>query len=84
MSMTTMEKVCEIILKLKKKNISREALKPEALLVDDLMLDSLDFAELLVMAEDIFSIEVSLDDAANLTTIGAAVEYFDKHIAERG
>jgi len=84
MSMTTMEKLCEIILKLKKKSISREALKPEALLVDDLMIDSLDFAEMLVMAEDAFSIEVPLDDAANLTTIGAAVEYFDKRIAEQG
>lgn len=84
MSMTTMEKVCEIILKLKKKSISRAALKPEALLVDDLMLDSLDFAEMLVLAEDAFSIEIPLDDAVNLTTIGAAVEYFDKRIAERG
>lgn len=82
--MTTMEKVCEIILKLKKKNISLEALKPGASLVDDLMLDSLDFAEMLVIAEDVFSIEVPMEDATNLTTIGAAVEYFDKRIAERG
>lgn len=82
--MTTMEKVCEIILKLKKKNISQAALKPEARLVDDLGLDSLDFAEMLVMAEDVFSISVPLEDATSITTIGAAVEYFDKQIAAHG
>lgn len=81
--MTTMEKVYEIILKLKKKEVSAANLKPEALLVDDLKLDSLDFAEMLVMAEDAFSIEIPTDDAAKLTTIGAAVEYFDRRIANR-
>jgi acyl carrier protein len=79
--MTTMEKVCGIILKIKKKDISAADLKLEASLVDDLKLDSLDFAEMLVLAEEAFSIEIPLDDANRLTTIGAAVEYFDKRIA---
>jgi len=79
--MLTMEKVCEIILKLKKNNISVSDLKPEASLVNDLMLDSLDFAEMIVMAEDTFSIEIPMEDATKLTTIGAAVEYFDKRLA---
>jgi len=82
--MTTLEKVCGIILKLKKKNISAADLKPEARLIDDLKLDSLDITELLVMAEDTFSIEMSMDEAEKLTTIGAAVEYFDRRIAGRG
>ena len=82
--MTTLEKVCEIILKLKKKNISPADLKPEARLIDDLKLDSLDITEILVMAEDMFSIEIPMDEAEKLTTIGAAVEYFDKRVAGRG
>ncbi len=81
--MTTMERVCELILKLKKKDISAADLKPEALLVDSLGLDSLDLAELLVMAEDAFSIKVPLEDVEKLVTIGAATEYFDKHLAAR-
>jgi acyl carrier protein len=82
--MTTMEKVCDIILRIKKKHISAADLKPEASLVDDLKLDSLDLAELLVLAEDTFSIQIPMDDAVKLTTIGAAVEYFDKRLAGQG
>jgi len=78
-----MEKVCEIILKLKKKDISAADLKPEASLIDDLHLDSLNLAELLVMAEDAFAIEIPLEDTGTLTTIDAAVKYFDKRIAEK-
>ena len=83
MDMTTIEKVRGIILKLKKKDISAADLKPEARLVDDLGLDSLDHAELLVLAEDAFSMKVPLEDIKKLTTIGAAAQYFDKLIAGR-
>ncbi|OPY68231.1 MAG: Acyl carrier protein [Syntrophorhabdaceae bacterium PtaU1.Bin034] len=79
--MTTTEKVCELILELKKKNISPADLKPEALLVDDLNLDSLDFTELMVLAEDAFAIQIPLEDTESLKTIGDAVEYFDKRLA---
>jgi acyl carrier protein len=81
MDMTTTEKVCELILELKKKNISPADLKPEALLVDDLNLDSLDFTELMVLAEDAFAIQIPLEDTESLKTIGDAVEYFDKRLA---
>ena len=81
--MTTIEKVCGLILKLKKKDISAADLKPEARLKDDLGLDSLDQAELLVLAEDAFSMKVPLEDIKKLTTVGAAAQYFDKLIAAR-
>ena len=48
--MTTLEKVRAVILKMKKKNITEADLKPEALLVGDLKLDSIDMAEMLVLA----------------------------------
>jgi acyl carrier protein len=82
--MTTLEKVREMILKLKKDNLSSSALKPEAKLVEDLSLDSLDLAELVVMAEDAFSIKIPLADAQTLATVGSAVDYFDKRLAEKG
>ncbi len=81
--MTTMEKVCGLILKLKKPGISAADLKPEAALIRDLKLDSLDLPELVMMAEDAFSIQIPQEDAAKLVTIGAAVAYFDKRMTAR-
>lgn len=80
--MNTLEKVRAVILKLKKKNIAEADLKIESRLVDDLGLDSLDLMELLVHAEEMFSIKINPDDITELTTIGAAVVYFDKRQAE--
>ncbi len=80
--MNTLEKVRAVILKLKKKNIAEADLKIESRLVDDLGLDSLDLMELLVHAEEMFSIKINPDDVTELTTIGAAVVYFDKRQAE--
>lgn len=82
--MATVDTVRGLILKLKKKNISAADLKAEARLVDDLGLDSLDQSELLMLAEDAFSIKVELEAAKNLTTVGSAAAYFDKLIAARG
>jgi len=79
-----MDRVCGLILKLKKKDISASSLTPEASLADDLMMDSLDMAELLVLAEDEFSIKISLEDAVKMSTIGDAVRYFDERVAQKG
>ena len=80
--MTTLEKVRAVILKMKKKNITEADLKPEALLVGDLNLDSIDMAEMLVLAEEAFGLKISDDDVKNLTTIASAVEYLDKRLAK--
>ena len=80
--MTTFDKVCSLILKLKKKNIVATDLKPETKLVGDLKLDSIDMAEMLVLAEEAFGLKISDDDVKNLTTIASAVEYLDKRLAK--
>ena len=80
--MTTLEKVRAVILKMKKKNITEADLKPEALLVGDLKLDSIDMAEMLVLAEEAFGLKISDDDVKHLTTIASAVEYLDKRLAK--
>ena len=80
--MTTFDKVCSLILKLKKKNIVAADLKPETKLVGDLKLDSIDMAEMLVLAEEAFGLKISDDDVQKMTTIAAAVEYLDKRLAK--
>jgi len=80
--MTTLEKVRALILKLKKKNITEADLKPEALLVENLRLDSLDFTELLVLAEEAFAISIPQEAAKEMTTIASAVAYLDKRTAK--
>lgn len=81
--MTTLEKVRTVILKLKKKGITVDNLKPETRLVEDLGLDSLDLMELLVHAEEMFSIKINPDDMSTMKTIGAAVKYFDRCSAKK-
>ncbi len=80
--MTTLEKVRAVILKMKKKNIAEADLKPEAQLVEDLKLDSIDMAELLVLAEEAFGIKISDADMGKMTTIAAAVAYLDQRLAK--
>ena len=80
--MTTLEKVRAVILKMKKKNISEADLKPEARLVEDLKLDSIDMAEMLVLAEDAFGLKISDDEVKSMKTIACAVEYLDKRLAK--
>lgn len=42
---------------------------------DDLNADSLDIVELIMALEEEFDLEIPDEDAENLTTVGAAVEY---------
>lgn len=81
--MSTMERACRAILKLKKENISAADLKANTRLIEDLEFDSIDLAELVVAAEAEFSLKIPLADAKTLTTIGAAVEYFDRRLAQQ-
>lgn len=82
MRMATIDQVRNLILKLKKKNIIVADIKPEARLIQDLKLDSLDFAELLVLTEQALSAELTHDDLKHLTTIASVVEFFDQHAAK--
>ena len=75
--MTTMEKVNKIILDLKKGKVTEDMLQPSAELAKDLHMDSLDMAELLVMAEDEFKVKISLEKVGGLKTLADAVLYVD-------
>lgn len=47
----------------------------EASFIDDLGADSLDIVELIMAMEEEFDIEISEEDAENISTVGSAIEY---------
>ena len=51
----------------------------EASFVDDLGADSLDVVELIMGLETEFDIEIPDEDAAQISTVGDAVEYIKSH-----
>ena len=63
----------------KQLNISKDKIKPESRLLEDLNADSLDFVELLMTLEDEFGISISDEDAKNLKTIDDVCKYIESH-----
>ena len=55
--------------------VDREALVPEANLLDDLGADSLDTVELVMELEDEFGVSIPDEDAEKISTVGTAVDY---------
>ena len=55
-------------------NVAAEDMTDDMSLRDDLGLSSLDFMTFLGEVEDTFDIELDLDEAVNITTIGEAIE----------
>lgn len=54
---------------------------PDANLVRDLGIDSLDYAEIVMEFEQIFEIQIPDTDAELLLTVSQAVDYINKKIA---
>ena len=73
--MSTFDKVKDVIMD--KLGVEDSKIKMEASFVDDLGADSLDTVELIMEFEEEFGIEIPDDDAQNMTTVGAAVDYID-------
>jgi len=57
---------------------------PEASFIEDLGADSLDTVELVMALEEEFDIQIDDEDAEKLTTVGKALEYLKKRLAEKG
>jgi acyl carrier protein len=60
--------------------IDPEALKKEALLKDDLGVDSLDFVDIVVIVERNFGFKIKAEEMANVTTLGAFYDYIAQKV----
>ena len=64
-------------------HVTPEKVTDTAHFVDDLGADSLDIVELVMAFEEKFSVEIPDEDSQQLTTVGKAVEYLTKRLAEK-
>ncbi len=78
--MSLEEKVKDIIVD--KLGVAPEKVKPDSHFIDDLGADSLDTVELVMAFEEEFNVEIPDDDAQNITTVKAAVDYLSKKMSE--
>ncbi len=60
--------------------VEANMIKPEANLNETLQLDSLDYVDLIVMAENSFGIKIAPEDFQNLTTFHDFYSYLDSKI----
>ena len=64
-----------------KLGIEESKITDEARFIEDLGADSLDTVELIMQFEEEFDIEISDEDAEDLTTIGKSVAYINDKLA---
>ena len=76
--MSLNEKVTNIIVD--KLSVEESRVVPEASFLDDLGADSLDTVELIMEFEEEFDLEIPVEDAEKITTVGAALEYINNHV----
>lgn len=72
---TVLERVTKVIVD--RLGVDESEVKLEASFRDDLGADSLDVVELVMELEDEFDMEISDEDAENISTVGSAVNYIE-------
>ena len=60
-------------------SIGADEIKNESSFIDDLGADSLDTVELVMALEEEFDIEISDDEAENISTVQSAIDYINKN-----
>ncbi len=78
--MSTKDKVKEIIVE--QLGVDAAEVTESASFIDDLGADSLDTVELVMTFEEEFDIEIPDEDAEKMNTVGQAIEYLEKKLAE--
>ena len=63
--------------------VDSEEITDESSFVEDLGADSLDTVELIMEFEDEFGLEISDEQAEKISTVGEAVSYLEKLLAEK-
>ncbi len=64
-------------------SVNEADIKPEAELVNDLGINSLELADLVLLCEERFGIEISDDEVREFLTVGDVAEYLEKKAAEK-
>ncbi len=72
------EKVKELLVD--ELNVKAEDIKPESELINDLGINSLELADLVMQCEEKFEIEFDDDDIKKLVTVGDIVKYLEEHV----
>jgi acyl carrier protein len=75
------QKVANILIE--KLGIAESEITPDANLVKDLGIDSLDYAEIVMDFEQTFDIKIPDEDAEKLSTIGLAVNYIEEKLKQK-
>jgi acyl carrier protein len=75
------KRVTQILIE--KLGIAESEITPDANLVKDLGIDSLDYAEIVMDFEQTFDIKIPDDDAEKLSTIGNAVKYIEDKLKSK-
>ena len=60
-------------------DVEEDSITAETTLADDLGADSLDVVDLLMSIEDEFEVEIPDEEVENIKTVGALVEYIERH-----
>jgi len=63
--------------------VDQEEITDESSFVEDLGADSLDTVELIMEFEDEFGIEIPDEQAEKISTVGEAIAYLEKLLAEK-
>lgn len=77
---TVLERVTKVIVD--RLNVDESEVKMEASFREDLGADSLDVVELVMELEDEFDMEISDEEAENISTVGSAVTYIESKLGE--
>ena len=64
-------------------SVNEADIKPEAELVNDLGINSLELADLVLLCEEKFGIEISDDEVREFLTVGDVAEYLEKKASEK-
>ena len=74
--MSNEERVKKVIIE--QLGVKEDQITENASFVDDLGADSLDTVELVMALEEEFDIEISDDEAENISTVQSAIDYINK------
>jgi acyl carrier protein len=63
--------------------VDETAIAPEALLKDDLGIDSLDFVDIVVIVERNFGFKIKAEDMADVRTLSQFCDYIESKVGDR-